>query len=73
MSNPQRLTLLHYLYSLAYADGHLHPNEERLLDLIARTLGIRPADRDSIAAMFAPRGDKIRRLSRAGSRPQCHR
>ena len=58
MSNPQRLTLLHYLYSLAYADGHLHPNEERLLDLIARTLGIRPADRDSIAAMFAPRGDK---------------
>jgi len=57
MNYSQRLALLHFLYSIAHADGQLHPAEDRLLARLAADLGIRPADIHSIAAMFAPTTD----------------
>jgi DnaJ like chaperone protein len=57
MNYSQRLALLHFLYSLAHADGELHPAEDRLLARFASELGIHAADVRSIAAMFAPRAD----------------
>ena len=57
MNSSQRMALLHFLYSLAHADGELHPAEGRLLARLASELGINAADVRSIAAMFAPRAD----------------
>ena len=57
MNYSQRLALLHFLFSLAHADGELHPAEDRLLARLASDLGIHAADIRSIGAMFAPRAD----------------
>ncbi len=57
MNYSQRLALLHFLFSLAHADGELHPAEDRLLARLASDLGLQGADVRSIAAMFAPRAD----------------
>ena len=57
MNYSQRLALLHFLYSIAHADGELHPAEDRLLARLAAELGIHAADIRSIAAMFAPKAD----------------
>ena len=51
------LALLHFLFSLAHADGELHPAEDRLLARLASELGIHAADVRSIAAMFAAKAD----------------
>ena len=47
-----RLQLLHFLYGLGYADGHLDKNELRLLETIASGLRIELKDRESLQAMF---------------------
>ncbi|MGD9613724.1 MAG: TerB family tellurite resistance protein [Kiritimatiellia bacterium] len=57
MNYSQRMALLHFLYSIAHADGELHPAEDRLLARLASDLGIHAADVRSIAAMFAPKAD----------------
>ena len=57
MNYSQRMALLHFLYSIAHADGELHPAEDRLLGRLASELGIAAADMRSIAAMFAPKAD----------------
>lgn len=57
MNYSQRLALLHFLYSIAQADGELHPAEDRLLQRLAADLGIRAGDIRSIAAMFASQAD----------------
>jgi DnaJ like chaperone protein len=57
MNYSQRLALLHFLFSIAHADGELHPAEDRLLARLAAELGIHAADIRSIAAMFAPKAD----------------
>jgi DnaJ like chaperone protein len=57
MNYSQRLALLHFLFSIAHADGEMHPAEDRLLRRLAGELGIRAADIRSIAAMFAPKAD----------------
>ena len=49
--------ILHFLFSLAHADGELHPAEDRLLARLASELGIHAADVRSIAAMFASKAD----------------
>lgn len=59
MNYSQRLTLLHFLYTIAYADGTLHPAEDRLLQQLAAEFGIRAPDIRSIAAMFAPTSDPM--------------
>lgn len=57
MNYSQRMALLHFLFSIAYADGEFHPSEDRLLRKLAAELGIRAGDIRSIAAMFGPRTD----------------
>ena len=57
MNYSQRMALLHFLFSIAHADGALHPAENHLLQQVAADLGIRAGDIRSIAAMFAPKAD----------------
>jgi len=57
MNYSQRMALLHFLFSIAHADGQLDPAEDRLLRRLAAELGIRAGDIRSIAAMFAPASD----------------
>ncbi len=47
-----RLQLLHFMFGLAYADGHFDPAEGRLIDTMATHLGITEKDVDSIRSMF---------------------
>lgn len=52
MDYASRLQLLHYLFGIALADDHSHPDEIRMIDLISNYLGIKQNDLDSIKAMF---------------------
>ncbi|MBI3500191.1 MAG: TerB family tellurite resistance protein [Bacteroidetes bacterium] len=47
-----RLQLIHYLFGLSNADGHLHPAEISVIEQIAYYLGINSADMNSIKAMY---------------------
>ncbi len=47
-----RLQLLHYLYGIARADGHVDKAEVGVIEQIASYLGIEPKDQESIKAMF---------------------
>lgn len=52
MDHPSRLELIHVLFGLSKADGHVHPDEVKVIHTIARYLNINPNDFDSIRAMF---------------------
>ncbi len=47
-----RLQLIHYLYGLSKADGHIHPSEISTIEQIGYYLGITSADMNSIKAMY---------------------
>jgi len=47
-----RLQLIHYLYGLSKADGHLHSAEISTIEQIAYYMGINAADMNSIKAMY---------------------
>jgi DnaJ like chaperone protein len=47
-----RLQLLHFLNELAYSDGRMNENEDRLLEIIADGLLINHADKESLRSMF---------------------
>lgn len=78
MNYSQRLALLHFLFSIAHADGELHPAEDRLLSRLASDLGIHAADIRSVAAMFAPRTDpdadyRVLEISRSATDAEVRR
>ena len=52
MQHPMRLQMVHYLFGIARADGHVHPKEVEIIRLISGYLGIRVQDFNSIKAMF---------------------
>lgn len=52
MEHPLRLQLLHYLYGISKADGHVHASEVKVIEQIAYYLGISAKDMASIKAMF---------------------
>lgn len=52
MPHPMRLQLMHYLFGLAAADNTLDTSEIRVIEDIARYLGISQKDYESIRAMF---------------------
>lgn len=52
MAMPMKLQLLHYLYGIAKADGHVHSSEVDCITLIANYMRIPTADQVSIRAMF---------------------
>ena len=52
MDHPSRLELIHVLFGLSKADGHIHPDEIKVINTIGRYLNINDSDFDSIKAMF---------------------
>ena len=52
MDHPSRLELIHVLFGLSAADGHVHPDEVRVIQTIANYLNINARDYESIKAMF---------------------
>jgi DnaJ like chaperone protein len=52
MDHATRLQLIHILFGLSQADGHVHAEEVRVISTISRYLGISQKDLDSIQAMF---------------------
>lgn len=52
MQHPMRLQLLHFLFGIAQADGHVAKSEVDMLGTIANGLGISQQDFESIKAMF---------------------
>jgi DnaJ like chaperone protein len=47
-----RLQLIHFLYGISLADGKIHAEEIKLIDLISMDLGISEKDIQSIRSMF---------------------
>lgn len=58
MEASSRLQLLHFLFGIANADGHLDQREVDVIARIASYLGISRADYQSIAAMFGTATDR---------------
>jgi len=52
MDDSSRLQLLHFLFGIAAADGHYHPEEVSVIEQISGYMGISHADYQSIHAMF---------------------
>lgn len=57
-----RLQLLHFLYGVANADGHIDVTELNLIDLISHQLGVNKKDSDSIKFMFVPNTDSAYKI-----------
>lgn len=54
-SHAMRLQLVHFLFQVAQADGHIHDAEQRMIHRIATLFYIRRPDYESIRAMFVRR------------------
>lgn len=52
MPHPERLQLIHYLFGISKADGHVHPSELEVISSISGYLGISDADFSSLKAMY---------------------
>jgi DnaJ like chaperone protein len=52
MDHPARLEMVHLLFGLAQADGHIAESEAEVIKTISGYLGISATDFDSIQAMF---------------------
>lgn len=52
IDHPSRLQMLHYLFGISRADGHVSDQEISVIQLIANYLGISQKDFDSLLAMF---------------------
>ncbi len=52
MEHAARLQLMHFMFGIALADGHVHSTEERVISQMATYLGINRRDYQSIKAMF---------------------
>jgi len=52
MDHPSRLQMIHVLFGLSQADGHIHSQEVHIIHKIATYLGISITDFESIKAMF---------------------
>lgn len=52
MQQAMRLELLHYLFAISQADGHVDKSEVNIIEQIASYLGLSQKDFESIKAMF---------------------
>jgi DnaJ like chaperone protein len=57
MDHASRLQLLHFLFGIAKADGHVADSEINVIGLIASYLGVNARDFESIKAMFYKSSD----------------
>jgi len=62
MDHPSRLELIHVLFGLSAADGHIHQNEIRVINTISNYLNINNQDFNSIKAMFIKNSDSAYRI-----------
>ena len=52
MPHAERLQLVHYLFGISKADGHVHQSELDTISTISNYLGVNPADFNSLKAMY---------------------
>lgn len=52
MNYSARLQLVHFMFGIAQADGHVHASEQQLIAHICKQMGISNSDFESIQAMF---------------------
>ncbi len=52
MPHSERLQLIHYLFGISKADGHVHELELQMIQTIANYLGVSHSDFDSLKAMY---------------------
>jgi DnaJ like chaperone protein len=57
MDYSSRLQMLHFLYGIAGADGHIHQKEKDTIEFIASHMGISQKDLNSIKSMFIEETD----------------
>lgn len=57
IDSSSRLQLLHLLFGVAAADGHVNKDEQDLLQLIAAQIGVNERDYVSLQSMFVKDGD----------------
>lgn len=62
MDHPSRLQLLHFLFGIAKADGHVTEAEVNKIHTISGYLGIRSMDYESIKAMFYSSSDNAYKI-----------
>jgi DnaJ like chaperone protein len=70
MNYSARLQLVHFLFGIAQADGHVDASEQKLINNICVLMGISNSDFESIQAMFVPNTDadyKILEIQRSAS------
>lgn len=52
MPHAQRLQIVHYLFGISKADGHVHPQELNVIHTISNYLGVNSNDFNSLKAMY---------------------
>jgi DnaJ like chaperone protein len=52
MPHSERLQIIHYLFGISKADGHVHESELQTIHTIANYLGVSAADFNSLKAMY---------------------
>ncbi len=57
MNYSARLQMVHFLFGIAQADGHVDSSEHKLITHICDKMGINQSDFQSIEAMFVPNTD----------------
>ncbi len=62
MDHASRLQLVHFLFNIANADGHVHEKEEAQIHTIANYLNINYRDYESIKAMFYNSSDNAYKI-----------
>jgi DnaJ like chaperone protein len=54
---PSKLQMLHFLFGISMADGHVHLSEVNIIQVISGYLGVSSKDFESIKSMFVPNTD----------------
>ena len=70
MNYSARLQLVHFMFGIAQADGHIHASEQQLIAHICQQMGISNSDFESIQAMFVKNTEsdfKILEIERSAS------
>lgn len=70
MPHAQRLQIIHYLFGISKADGHVHETELKTIHTIAHYLSVNEADFNSLKAMYFRDTDsdyKILEIERSAS------
>ncbi|MDQ3047745.1 MAG: TerB family tellurite resistance protein [Bacteroidota bacterium] len=67
MPHSERLQIIHYLFGISKADGHVHQTELNTIATIANYLGITPADFNALKAMYFRDVDSDYKILEIGS------